>query len=215
MLDQIFCVGLTGGIASGKSTVLKFFHTLGIDSVCADQIAKQIIVDKPKLLEQMVAYFGDGILNSDKTLNRKALRSIIFDHPEKRKWLENLLHPVIRGEIKAQIKQTASPYCIVDIPLLTKNHTYDYLDYIVTIDLPEVLQISRLLHRDQTTIDAAYQIINSQLKRAERYTISDYILQNLQNENQLKTQVETLHQHLLKLIAKKLQKSVDSFNKAQ
>ncbi|MCF6777426.1 dephospho-CoA kinase [Thiotrichales bacterium 19X7-9] len=202
MLGNLFCVSITGGIASGKTTVLQLFEQLNVHTVSADHIARDIVKPNTHLLTQIIQYFGDAILQSDGTLNRKALREIIFISPQKRQWLENLLHPVIREEIIAQAKKSQSTYCIIDIPLLPKTHSYDYLDYIITVDCSINTQITRLINRDNTSIEKAYQIIDSQPKRAERYLISDYIIQNINEKNMLKPQVESLHKHLLELANK-------------
>ncbi|TNF67993.1 MAG: dephospho-CoA kinase [Gammaproteobacteria bacterium] len=202
MLGNLFCVSITGGIASGKTTVLQLFKQLNIHTVSADHIARDIVKPNTHLLTQIIQYFGDGILQSDGTLNRKALREIIFISPQKRQWLENLLHPVIREEIIAQAKKSQSIYCIIDIPLLPKTHSYDYLDYIITVDCSINTQITRLINRDNTSIEKAYQIIDSQPKRAERYLISDYIIQNINEKSMLKPQVESIHKHLLELANK-------------
>ncbi|MCF6765107.1 dephospho-CoA kinase [Thiotrichales bacterium 19S3-7] len=199
MLGNLFCVCITGGIASGKSTVVKLFQQLDIDSVCADTISKDILKPSSPLLHKIVNYFGDMILQTDGNLDRKALGKLIFDDTEKRLWLENLLHPIIREEIKKQAMLAQSPYCVIDIPLLFKHHTHHYLDYIITIDTPMNIQISRLINRDHQTIESAYQIINTQPKRSERYLISNYIIQNIYDKHHLKKQVESIHQHLLTL----------------
>ncbi|MCF6767875.1 dephospho-CoA kinase [Thiotrichales bacterium 19S11-10] len=197
MLNDILCVGLTGGIASGKSTVIQYFQSLNIHTVCADKIAKDVVNTDTAILNKIQSHFGSQVINDQGKLNRKVLREVIFSKPYEKKWLENLLHPIIRNEIKQQIKQTTSNYCVIDIPLLTENHVYDYLDFVVTVDSPVKLQINRLISRDQTSEEQALQIINNQRQRAERYLVSDYILQNTQGIDTLETQVSILHKYLL------------------
>lgn len=120
---MVYCVGLTGGIASGKSLAAEVFSELGIDIVNADNISRALTLKGQDAYTQIVAHFGSKILNEHNELNRKALRAIIFSDPKERTWLEQLLHPLIRQKIKEQVELSTTPYCIVEIPLLIDKKT--------------------------------------------------------------------------------------------
>lgn len=203
MFENKICIGLTGGIATGKSTVIQFFNQLQINSICADSIAKAIVKANSVTLKEIVKTFGKDILQANGELNREKLKSIIFEDKAKKLKLEAIMHPMIRGEIKNQITKTTSYYTVIDIPLLIDRNIYPYLDYVVSIDMPEIIQLQRLLKRDQINEKKAHQILNAQIKRAERFLVADYILHNFQSIDHLKTQVESLNQHILKRFNKK------------
>ena len=119
-------VALTGGIGSGKSTVAELFKKLGITIIDADEIAHNIVKPNTYSFESIVEHFGKNIVKNDGTLDRKVLRDIIFQNTTERKWLENLLHPVIREAMRERSIKAKSAYCLLVIPLLTKTSKIDY-----------------------------------------------------------------------------------------
>ncbi|MDA7742234.1 dephospho-CoA kinase [Francisellaceae bacterium] len=195
-------VALTGGIASGKSTVRKQFESLGIQTVCADEIARQVVEKNSPALKKISHYFGKEILNLDQTLNRKALGKIIFEHSNKKKWLENLLHPIIRNEIKKQSEAATSPYAIIDIPLLTQENIkdYDYAKSVIVVAIDPSVQLARLCQRENLSEEAAQKIIKNQISQEERLKLADHVIQNNDNTDKLIEQVNLLHQKFISQI---------------
>tara|TARA_R110002167_G_scaffold90667_1_gene244147 strand:- start:730 stop:1317 length:588 start_codon:yes stop_codon:yes gene_type:complete len=195
----VYAILLTGGIASGKSTVRKHFESLGIETVCADKVARLTVKKDSPPLKKISDYFGKEVLNSDQTLNRKALGKIIFENLNKKKWLENLLHPIIRNEIKQQAEAATSPYVIIDIPLLTQENIKDYhyakSVIVVTIDL--AVQLARLCQRDNLSKETAQKIIKNQISPEERLKLADYVIQNNGNAQDLLKQINLLHQKFI------------------
>lgn len=192
-------VALTGGIGSGKSTVAALFKKLGVSIIDADEIASRITEPNTYSFETIVEHFGKGILKGDGTLDRKALRTIIFNDIKERKWLENLLHPVIREAMKERIIKADSPYCLLVIPLLAESTKIDFIDRICVIDVPESLQIKRTTQRDHASEADVEGIIASQCSNEKRLSIADDILHNAGDLENLRDQVFTLHKHYLSL----------------
>ena len=192
-------VGLTGGIGSGKSTVAKIFAELGIAVIDADVIAREITEPNTALLAVLTKHFGKEILNDNGSLNRRQLRDIVFYDKNKRLWLEKALHPPIIQEMKKQIKDVKSPYCILAIPLLTETNTIDLLDHILVIDAPEELQVQRAQLRDDATPTEIEAIIKLQSSRVERLAFADDVIINDGNLEELREQVLKMHKHYLVL----------------
>ena len=188
-------VGLTGGIGCGKSTVAKMFSKLGVEIIDADKIAKQLLQPAGSAYQTTVEHFGTAIINEDKSLNRQHLAEIIFNDQTQKKWLENLLHPLVRQEIHNQIDKASSNYIIIDIPLLTENIThYEFLDKILVIDVDKETQITRAMQRTGLPKEKIENIIKHQAIREERLAIADDKINNNKSINELKLQIEQLHQ---------------------
>lgn len=194
-------VGLTGGIGSGKSTVEKLFAKKHIPVIDADLIAKNLTTTNSKIYYQLVNHFSKNILLKNGSLNRAKLRKIIFADPKERIWLENLLHPLIRDEMRKYLKQIppTNPYCLMVIPLLTESEPFPFLDRILVIDLTMANQIKRLQKRDKLTKKEALAIIKVQAKRRHRLEKADDVIINDGIMANLSQQVEELHQRYLKL----------------
>lgn len=193
-------VGLTGGIGSGKSEVSRRFEKHGIDVIDADVIARDVVdIGKPALKE-IVNHFGENILNSDKTLNRIKLRQLIFDDASKKKWLENLLHPLIRTDTIAQLDQSKSLYKILSSPLLLESTQHELVDRVLVVDADESLQVSRAMVRDTNDPGQIKKIMATQLSRAERVAKADDIIENHGDLDDLDHQVKKLHDFYLTLI---------------
>jgi dephospho-CoA kinase len=149
-----FRIGLTGGIASGKSTVARLFEALGIPVIDADELAREVVAPDTPLLAELVQRFGRGILQTDGTLHRKALRDIIFADENKRREVESLMHPAIREAMQARSERSRGAYQIFMIPLLIEQRGVD-VDRILVVDCDEAAQIRRLQARDGSTIEQA------------------------------------------------------------
>ena len=183
MTKQI--LGITGGIASGKSLACEYLKTLGWEVIDTDQIARDFVAPGSPLLNEIARHFGSDILKSNQSLDRQALRQLIFENPKERLWLEALMHPAIRTEIANQIAASQSERIIVAIPLLKKREDYPMLQKILMIDTPEDLEIKRVVARDGISEELARTMIAAQPSRKERLTLADYVIVNEGSKEQL------------------------------
>ena len=190
-------VGLTGGIGSGKSTVSEYFAQLGAPIIDSDVIARQCVAQDQLALAQLQAHFGDTILTKHGDLDRAVLRQRIFNNSAEREWLENCLHPLIRDEMHHQIQQCSAPYVIVAIPLLLESGKPFAVDRIVVVDVPEDLQQQRAQQRDQHSANTITAIMNAQVSRQHRLAAADDVIDNSGSLDDLKAQVQALHQGYL------------------
>jgi dephospho-CoA kinase len=191
-------IGLTGGIGSGKSTVSELFSALGITVIDSDIISHQLTEPGSPLTQEIVAHFGEGVIQDGK-LNRAALRRIIFENPEEKKWLETLLHPAIIHHMIEAAQKSKSPYCIFAIPLLIEGDFQHLVDRIVVVDAPVELQIARTEARDKKSEAEIRAIINAQSSRAEKLAAADDIIINEGSFDKLKQAVLQLHAKYLAL----------------
>lgn len=195
-------IALTGGIGSGKTTVSEIFKSKNIPIIDTDVIARQIVEqDKPAYIE-ILKIFGKEILNKDNSINRQALRKLIFSSTEKRLQLESILHPEIWQEVKSQLSSLTSPYCIIVVPLLFENLTKITavkFDRILVIDTEEDMQIKRSQKRDDSDIEVIKNIMKSQVSRQTRTDAADDIILNTENLDLLNKKVNSLHQQYIKL----------------
>ena len=192
-----YVVGVTGGIGSGKSAATAEFEKLGITVVDADVVARQVVMPGTPCLQAIAEHFGDAILTADRELNRKALRQRVFSNPEEKEWLNKLLHPAIRQELISQLEQADSPYVILSAPLLLENGLEKYCQRVLVVDVPESLQISRTIHRDDSPKSEVEAIMKAQLSRNERLKRANDVLNNDGSLEQLEQQVLQLHQRYL------------------
>lgn len=199
----MYVVGLTGGIGSGKSTVAQIFTDLGITRVDADQSARVVVEPGSPALEKILEHFGREVILPSGHLNRKALRSKVFHHQQELKWLEALLHPLIRQHIEQQLQSAVSAYVILESPLLLETNQHELTDRILVIDVPEDIQLQRALLRDNSCEKEIRSIMSAQSSRQVRLAMADDIIINDQNLENLKRRVLTLHQQYLKLAKEK------------
>ncbi|ENM5733028.1 dephospho-CoA kinase [Vibrio mimicus] len=193
-----FVVALTGGIASGKTTVANLFHEhFGIDLVDADVIAREVVEPGTDGLKAITAHFGQTILNQDGSLNRAALRERIFADPEQKTWINQLLHPMIRQRMQQALAQTTSPYTLLIVPLLVENQLQNMADRVLVVDVEESIQIERTIARDNVSIEQAQAILAAQATRAQRLAIADDVLKNDAKNQKLLPQITLLHQKYL------------------
>lgn len=197
---MVFCVGLTGSIASGKSTVSAFFADFGADVISADKIALALTEINQPAYAQIVEHFGSDVVHHDGSINRKRLREIIFAQPEQRKWLEELLHPLIREQIAMYVEQSKKIYCVIEIPLLLDKSQYPYLNQILVVTAPQEVQIKRVIERDQCTREQALAILEAQPQLSQHLQYANDIIINDLNLAELKQAVEHLHHKYLQQI---------------
>lgn len=191
-------IGLTGGIGSGKSTIAKYFAELGIDIIDTDQLAREVVAPGTPALVKITEHFGKEILDA-KQLNRKKLGDIVFKNTAERKWLEQLLHPLIRQETQRRIQQAKSSYCVAVIPLLVETKPNELINRTLVVDSPENLQIARAQQRDNLTPEQIAAILKAQATRKQRLAAADDVIQNDKDLNHLKQQVLQLHKKYLEL----------------
>ena len=191
-------LGLTGGIATGKSTADKFFEEKNIPIVDCDEIAHNIMnVNKPAW-KDIKEVFGEKYLNEDQTINRKKLGKLVFNDPTKMKILNEITHPRIFQEMESQIAQYKSEgysLIIVDAPVLFESHSEKYYDKTLVISLPQDLQIKRLMARNNLTKEEALSRINSQMSLKEKEARATYVIENT-------GYVEDLYKKLNELLTK-------------
>lgn len=194
-----YAIGLTGSIASGKSTAAAFFERHGIDIISADDIARDLTKTGEPALATIVAHFGQGILKKNGELDRKALRKKIIRHPAERLWLEGYLHPQIRARIENTLCDATSPYVIIEIPLLISRENYPYLKRVLLLEIEPSLQIKRLIARDKCTHDDAVAMLKLQPREELRRVLADDVICNDGNPDHLEETLLALHLNYLNL----------------
>lgn len=192
-------VGLTGGIGSGKSTVASYFGNLGVHWVDADDVARQVVEPGTRALELIAEHFGQDILAASGALDRAALRKRVFDDADERKWLENLLHPIIHQELISQLtpEDYNLPYVLMVSPLLFETVQHTMSERIIVVDTPESVQIQRTMARDNNPRDQVERIIAAQIPRTERLAKADVIIDNGGSKDNVRQQVRDAHNALL------------------
>ncbi|GEB72712.1 Dephospho-CoA kinase [Pseudoalteromonas carrageenovora] len=190
-------LGLTGGIGCGKTAVSNMFEELAITVVDADIIAREVVEPNSEGLNAIIAHFGKDILLPDGTLNRAALRTKIFTNHENKKWLNALLHPLIRKKILADLNNATSPYVVLVAPLLFENNLDRYCNHTLLIDVPTSVQIERTAKRDNTTIEQVKSIITAQMSREDKQQKADDILNNDRDLKLVHAELVVLHKNYL------------------
>ena len=195
-----YVVALTGGVAAGKSAVSKRFEVLGIHVHDADIAAREVVAPNSAALVEIEFVFGTGILQSDGSLDRRALRERVFANPAARRKLEAIIHPRVRAWLQRRVGMDRGPYCMLAIPLLVENRKdYAWVDRVLLVDAPESVQIERLTQRDGVTHEHAGQMLAAQATREQRLAIADDVLVNDGDEAALDAQVAALHARYLDL----------------
>jgi dephospho-CoA kinase len=202
-----YIVGLTGGIGSGKTTIANLFHDLGVQSVDADLVAREVVMPGEPALAAIVQHFGAGILQQDGQLDRAVLRAKIFADETEKQWLNQLLHPLIRQRLLQQLQQCTSSYALLIAPLLLENKLQTYTDRVLVVDVPEELQLSRTMQRDQVPAEQVQNILQSQIARPERLRLADDVLLNTVPVFALQPQIQQLHSRYQQFAKEKLAKS--------
>ena len=197
-------IAITGGVASGKSTVDRLFHALGVIVADADVAAREAVAPGSAGLDEVVAAFGVGVLGADGQLDRPAMRRRVFADAEARRRLEAIIHPRVRETLRNTCQAASGPYVIASIPLLAEGggrDAYPWLQRILVVDVPETLQLARLLQRDGIDEALARTMIAAQASRRERLAIADDVLVNDGRLDALPPQVEALDRLYRRLAA--------------
>ncbi|WP_044893434.1 dephospho-CoA kinase [Bacillus alveayuensis] len=187
-------VGLTGGIASGKSTVANMMREFQIPIIDADQIARDVVAIGMPAYEQIVETFGEDILNEDKTINRKKLGSIVFHHEPKRVQLNKIVHPVVRQEMKRQQKEyveKGEPIVVLDLPLLFESNLVHMVDKVIVVYVDESTQLKRLMKRNGLSREEALARIHAQMPLYEKVKKADAVIDN--NGTIVETKDQLIH----------------------
>lgn len=196
-------IGLTGGIASGKSTVADMFEGLGADIIDTDVIAREVVQPGEPALDQIRHEFGDDVFLASGELDRPAMRRIVFDDDDGRRRLENILHPVIRERTIAASGTATGAYQVIVVPLLVESPLRRFVDRVVVVDCAENAQIQRLMARDAESEGQARRILAAQSSRKKRLAIADDVVLNDGDLTATLEQVQKLHQSFL-LMARNL-----------
>lgn len=197
-----FCVGVTGGIGSGKSRAAALFGELGAGVVDTDDVSHEITAAGGDAMAEIIAKFGTAVAAADGGLDRAAMRRLVFENPDARKQLEAILHPRIRGIARDRVMASAMPYVLLVVPLLLETGAYrDLIRRVLVVDCDESLQISRAMQRSSLTADAVRAIMAAQLPRPQRLAGADDVIHNDGSITQLRAQVCDLHQQYLRLAA--------------
>jgi dephospho-CoA kinase len=205
-------IGLTGGIGSGKTAAGDYFQKLGVNIIDADIASRKVIEPGQPALEELVKKFGQEILNqpsnntkaestqpNNKSLNRQALRSMVFSNQEHLTWLNNFMHPLIRNWMDNETAHATSSYVIKVIPLLTESALKQQVDRILVIDVPTTTQIERVSKRDSCSTIEVQQIMQSQSTRENRLSFADDVIINNSSLDALEIAVKKMHNKYLKL----------------
>ncbi|MEX2334423.1 MAG: dephospho-CoA kinase [Pseudohongiella sp.] len=192
-------VGITGGIGSGKTAATDAFAALGITVVDADLVSRDVVRPGTPALTEIARHLGKEFLLADGNLDRRALRELIFRDPATKKWLEALLHPLIRQEIVMQLQHSKSPYTLLSSPLLLETDQQTLCNRVLVIDAPESLQLERTMARDNSSADTIKAIMASQFNRQQRLDKADDIIVNDGDLTALQSAVQTLHKTYLEI----------------
>ncbi|HDY7773670.1 TPA: dephospho-CoA kinase [Vibrio vulnificus] len=191
-------IGLTGGIASGKTTVANLFQQhFAIDIIDADIVARQVVAPGSAGLAAIVDHFGADILTREGELDRGQLRQRIFAHAEEKQWLNALLHPMIRRKMIEDLAQVSSPYALLVVPLLVENQLQTLCDRVLVVDVEEKTQLQRTMDRDGVDEQQVRAILKAQASRHERLALADDVIKNESKDQDLLQQITDLHQKYL------------------
>lgn len=195
-------IGLTGGVASGKSAIAAEFARLGIPVIDADELAREVVQPGQPALQAIIDRFGHEALNSDGTLNRRRMRELIFQNPSEKQALEAILHPAIRAAQQARSAAMNGPYQIHVMPLLLETRSQELYDRILVVDCLPATQLARLLRRDGITRQLAESMLAAQTSREQRLALADDVLDNNGSIENLPKKIALLHQQYLRLAAR-------------
>lgn len=196
-------VALTGGVAAGKSAVTRRFEALGVPVHDADVAAREVIAPGSEGLAEVVAAFGADVLGDRGQLDRPSMRRRVFTDPAARRRLEAIIHPRVRAWLRGRAEKAGgAPYCLLAIPLLAENIAqYRWVDRVLVVDVPESVQLARLMARDGIDEALARRMIEQQASRAERLALADDVIDNSGDESALDQAVAELHRRYLALAA--------------
>ncbi len=190
-----YCIGLTGGLAAGKSEVAGRFSELGVVVVDTDRIARALTRAGGPAIAPLVRAFGVSVLAGDGSLDRRGMRARVFADPEVRRRLERILHPMIRIEAQRQVEEARSDYVVLVVPLLLESGGVyrDLVDRVLVVDCDEQTQLARAIARDRMDEDQARAMLAAQVSRAERLAAADDVIVNEGGRDVLRNRVDALH----------------------
>lgn len=191
-------IGLTGGVASGKSTVGRLFMALGAPLLDGDDVAREVVAPPSPALAAIAARFGPEYLQADGSLDRRRLRERVFAEPAARRDLEAITHPLIRQRIVEWQERQTAPYCILSVAILVESGMDSLVDRILVVDAPVETQLERLVQRDGIAEPLARQMIAAQAPRRQRLARADDTIDNALPQQALEPQVQRLHQLYLR-----------------
>ena len=198
--DGRFVVGLTGGIASGKSFVAECFAALGASVVDTDVVAREVVEPGQPALDEIRQRFGDPVIAEDGTLDRRRLRDIVFNSDDDRRALEAILHPRIRQATMEQASSAVGPYVIVVVPLLFESPMKTEMDRVLVVDCSEETQLARLMTRDNESAEQGRRIMATQASREQRLSIADDVINNDGDREVTRQAVSDMHDRYLSLL---------------
>lgn len=186
-------IGLTGGIASGKSHVARAFMALGVPLLEADDVARWVVAPGEPALARIAETFGAAMLQADGTLDRRALRAVVFGDREQLKVLEAITHPAIRARVQAWREAQTTPYCIYSAAILIESGMTALVDRVLLVDAPEATQLRRLMARDGSDETLARQMLGAQARREHKLACADDVIDNRDEGRAVEPQVLRLH----------------------
>lgn len=192
-------VGLTGGVASGKSHVLKRFAALGVPAIEADDVGRAVVAPGEPALAEIAAQFGSHLLQSDGSLDRRAMRSLVFGDAAALRQLEAITHPHIRAALQQWLAVQTAPYCLLSAAILLERGLVSLVQRVLVVDAPEADQIARVMRRDGIDETLARQMLSRQWSRAERLAAAHEVIVNADPLQDLTPQVAALHARYLEL----------------
>jgi dephospho-CoA kinase len=198
-MERLLRIGLTGGIASGKSTVARRFMELGVPVIDADAAARAVVAPGKPGLAAVSERFGPRVVAKNGELDRPALRDLIFKDAGSRRDLEAILHPLIRADMEQSADLAVGPYVVMAIPLLVESGSRDRVDRILVVDVDEAVQLQRVMARDGCTEEQARAILASQASRSARLAAADDVLPNTGTVTDLRRAVDQLHERYLRV----------------
>ena len=191
-------IALTGGIACGKSTVSQIFKKLGMPVIDLDVIAREVVMPDTKGLDELVSLFGKAILNSDKSLNREALRQQLFGNPDNQKLIEEILHPKILEKMQMDIQKLNTQLVVVEVPLLVEQNLSPLFDRAIVVDCSKQNQLKRLLKRENMDEKLAKTMISAQASRKQRLALVEKLPTDILENNSVILEMEQEVQDLAK-----------------
>ena len=195
----MFRVGLTGGIASGKSTVAGLFDEHGAGLVDTDAVARELVEPGSPALTEIRIEFGSDVIDPHGRLDRRRMRTLVFADAGRRRALERILHPAIRSRTLELAAASDAPYVIIAVPLLVETGYAAHVDRVLVVDCPEFLQLERLMQRDRMKLDEARAMLSAQVARSERVAAADDLIDNGGSLESTRDQVRSLHSRYLEL----------------
>ena len=196
-------IALTGGIACGKSNIAQIFSDLGVDIIDLDELSRLVVEPGTKGLSELIDYFGDSILNTDQTLNRRALREVLLKNPANQEKIEEILHPKILEKMQMEIKKVKNKLVIIEIPLLVEKNLAYLFDRAIIVSCDEENQLKRLIKRENIDKNSAKSLISTQTNAENRLKLADQlpidVIENNSEIFEMKQKVQDLYQKLVNL----------------